>query len=645
MNSRLLKLAILLSIAFPVALHGQGLAVPVANATSTGTTVNTLTKLNTTAGAISGVITATTDTGGAIGVCTSGCGTSGTASIAIWGVVPCAFDGTATANDWVQISTSTGGDCHDTGSSTAPTSGELLGRVFTGGAGAGLYSLIINKDIYPVTASQLALTGHNVTAPLVCSDTSASGTAQSCTTSPTFTPTTDDCVIYTTTTTNSGAGLTTNVNALGAKSVAIPGSSGWTTTLTASIVPANKPLLACYDGTNWNVQQTGTSASGGGGLPTGTTGQTVYYASGGTTGTATSALTVTSAAATGNVGFDNTAPVATLDHIGAESHLGIANVNTTLNGSITATSASLTLTSGTGWPAAGGYAVIMAATGGGTPEWICFSAVSGTTMTIGGGNCLTPVTTSGRSYFGTTAATHASGAAIYLVESLNQVSATTSPTFWVMNGTYFFNLPATDIHMNQYGANVVVVGSGAGFGPSVTALNGIVPGGFGAIQIISNGASVSFLNGNGNPLWVSAPTVLASNTTITSASFVTTGVSIAVQGSASVHGRCVIAYGTASAGTIQFGLVTSAAPTRLDVFALDSTGAASTPFNALGITTATTTTISGLDTAATVTSGNFSFDFIVNANNTANTLTVDALTTAGAGNTLTIDRSSYCTFN
>jgi hypothetical protein len=98
-----------------------------------------------------------------------------------------------------------------------------------------------------------------------CSDTSGSGTAQSCTTSPaTFTPAAGSCVSYNTTTTNSGTGLTVNIDSLGAKSVAIPGSSGWTTTLTASAIPANKTSLMCYDGTNWDLQQTGTSGTGSG---------------------------------------------------------------------------------------------------------------------------------------------------------------------------------------------------------------------------------------------------------------------------------------------------------------------------------------------------------------------------------------------
>lgn len=101
-----------------------------------------------------------------------------------------------------------------------------------------------------------------------CADTSGSGTAQVCNTVSSFTPTGNpsSCVVYQTTTTNSGTGLTLNVNSLSAKSIAIPGASGWTTTLTAGIIPANKPSWVCYDGTNWDYMQTGTSASGGSGV-------------------------------------------------------------------------------------------------------------------------------------------------------------------------------------------------------------------------------------------------------------------------------------------------------------------------------------------------------------------------------------------
>ena len=100
--------------------------------------------------------------------------------------------------------------------------------------------------------------------PLNCSDTSGSGTVQFCTTSPSFTPSSGNCVTYQTTTANSGTGLTLNVNSLGAKSVEVASSSGWTATLTASAsIPAGKPMKMCYDGTFWNAFGTGFAPAGG----------------------------------------------------------------------------------------------------------------------------------------------------------------------------------------------------------------------------------------------------------------------------------------------------------------------------------------------------------------------------------------------
>ena len=62
-------------------------------------------------------------------------------------------------------------------------------------------------------------------------------------------------------TANTGAGLTLNVNSLGAKSVA-----KWqgTTTLVAGDVPVSKPVQACYDGTNWNLATIGNAPTGSG---------------------------------------------------------------------------------------------------------------------------------------------------------------------------------------------------------------------------------------------------------------------------------------------------------------------------------------------------------------------------------------------
>jgi hypothetical protein len=97
----------------------------------------------------------------------------------------------------------------------------------------------------------------------ICADTSGSSTAQSCTTSPSFTPVAGSVIAYTTSTPNSGVSLTENVNGSGAKPVA-----KWqkTTTLAAGDVQANSFILETYDGTNWELSTIGNAPSGSGGI-------------------------------------------------------------------------------------------------------------------------------------------------------------------------------------------------------------------------------------------------------------------------------------------------------------------------------------------------------------------------------------------
>ena len=123
----------------PADFTNQPQLTEVANASSTGTTVNTLAKL--TGAPSTGVIAATTDTSGVVGVVVSGAGTTGNAQIAVAGQASCIFDGATTAGDYVQTSSTTGGDCHDTGG-TLPTSGQVLGRVLSTGSG-GKTAMII----------------------------------------------------------------------------------------------------------------------------------------------------------------------------------------------------------------------------------------------------------------------------------------------------------------------------------------------------------------------------------------------------------------------------------------------------------------------------------------------------------------------
>jgi hypothetical protein len=126
-------------------LNGTELTNLFANAVSTGTTVNKLVKLT---GVGTVVIASAGDTGGVIGICTgntstgaSACGTSGSSEIAIQGTFSCVFDNGTTANDYVTISTSVAGDCHDAGSAY-PAGTQVLGRVLVTAA-AGTRSMAI----------------------------------------------------------------------------------------------------------------------------------------------------------------------------------------------------------------------------------------------------------------------------------------------------------------------------------------------------------------------------------------------------------------------------------------------------------------------------------------------------------------------
>jgi hypothetical protein len=175
-------------------------------------------------------------------------------------------------------------------------------------ANTGAFTVIgANGGTFPASANVLATNGskqpitataHNTSVPLQCADTSGSGTAQVCNTSPTFTPVAGDWMIYTTTTDNSGTGLTINWNSLGAKSVA-----KWqnVTTLAAHDIRANTQVLMTYDGTNIEASVIGNAPSGGGGgTPCTTTALSVQYNNSGAFGCmteftyATSTLTLSS---------------------------------------------------------------------------------------------------------------------------------------------------------------------------------------------------------------------------------------------------------------------------------------------------------------------------------------------------------------
>jgi hypothetical protein len=122
---------------------GGALVTEIANDGTTGTTLNSLAKL--TGAPSTAVLAATTDTAGMMGVVntnagtTCAAGTTGKACIVTRGPGSCNFDGAVTAGDYVQISSTTAGNCHDGGASY-PSSGQVLGRVLVTNASAGNYS-------------------------------------------------------------------------------------------------------------------------------------------------------------------------------------------------------------------------------------------------------------------------------------------------------------------------------------------------------------------------------------------------------------------------------------------------------------------------------------------------------------------------
>lgn len=119
-------------------------AVPYNNDTGTGTTLNKLARL--TGAPSSAIITATTITRGVVGVVTAGAGTSGVVTITYTGKVLCVFDGATTAGNYVQVSSSVAGDCHDAGSAV-PTSGQILGKVTSTNGSGGTY--VVDLTIQP----------------------------------------------------------------------------------------------------------------------------------------------------------------------------------------------------------------------------------------------------------------------------------------------------------------------------------------------------------------------------------------------------------------------------------------------------------------------------------------------------------------
>ena len=126
--------SIFATTSFNSVLHGRN-DFEIPNDGSTGTVVNELAVFNTNSPS-QAVVASTSSTNGVIGVVQGAAGKSGNAVITWRGYANCIFDNGTTAGDAVVASTSTAGECHDTGSGAQP-SAQLIGYVDVTNAAAG----------------------------------------------------------------------------------------------------------------------------------------------------------------------------------------------------------------------------------------------------------------------------------------------------------------------------------------------------------------------------------------------------------------------------------------------------------------------------------------------------------------------------
>jgi hypothetical protein len=228
---------------------------------STGTTLNTLTKIVVNGGVPQAQIAATTDTSGVIGVATSPTATAGQATITYSGIAPVVFDNATTAGDYCQISATVAGNCHDVGA-TRPTLGQIIGIVAQTGGSAGTYFVLLDKSILPTSGSVGGNLFGDGSDGAVTADGSTTVTCLGAPTSSTYTMT-RDCY-FTTLTVNSGVTIKTVSNR----------------------------ILAATSITSTGTIQNAGNAGGNGGNATGTN-----KATGGTAGSLPSALAAGSLAA------------------------------------------------------------------------------------------------------------------------------------------------------------------------------------------------------------------------------------------------------------------------------------------------------------------------------------------------------------
>lgn len=209
-------------------------------------------------------------------------------------------------------------------------------------------------------------------------------------------------------------------------------------------------------------------SGGGGGLPTGTTGQGIYYATGGTTGTATSDIIHTGATAGSPVGINQAAPVNYLDMVGSFSQIGIGPAtNPTNTATFTSSATSITVSSTTGLQPSGCGAWF---NGQFASDITCWTSVSG-------GNTLNGVT---HSYCNTVppATRNTSATMQPIMHIMGSGTASTNCSEIVFTNGAILIWPGNNQLENTsaFGSNSIVFGSPVTINANLSMLNGGISG-------------------------------------------------------------------------------------------------------------------------------------------------------------------------
>ena len=127
---------------------------------------------------------------------------------------------------------------------------DVSGQLPIGAVGSSGLSGTLPISISAAGAISNNPTAHNLSAPLMCAAASGSGTAYTCTTSPSFTPADGDVIQFQADVASTGA-VTLNVNSTSAAGVK---KQGGTTALVANDFIIGQDTLMEFDGVNWQMQ-------------------------------------------------------------------------------------------------------------------------------------------------------------------------------------------------------------------------------------------------------------------------------------------------------------------------------------------------------------------------------------------------------